>query len=95
MDAPLRDADSARVRTTSAQRFMAAVLGLLIAACGATRSSLPSPSSVQELSGSVLLRVTFVVTVVGSGGTALVLVPAVLMVSSDAASGLSLAQVKP
>jgi hypothetical protein len=43
----------------------------------------------------VIAGVTFVVTVVGSGGTVLVLVPTVLMVSSDAAPGLSLAQVKP
>ena len=43
----------------------------------------------------VIAGVAFVATVVGSGGTALVLVPAVLMVSSDAPAGLQFAQVKP
>ncbi|MFY0571166.1 hypothetical protein ACN28E_46060 [Archangium lansingense] len=43
----------------------------------------------------VIAGVAFVATVVGSGGTALVLVPAVLLVSSDAPIGLQLAKVKP
>ena len=34
---------------------MAASLGLLLAACSATRASLPTPTSVQELSRSVLV----------------------------------------
>ncbi len=43
----------------------------------------------------IIAGVAFVATVVGSGGTTLVLVPAVLMVSSDAVSAPRLAQVKP
>jgi hypothetical protein len=43
----------------------------------------------------VIAGVAFVVTFVGSGGAALVLVPAVLMVSSDAVSAPGFAQVKP
>ncbi|MCY1081664.1 hypothetical protein [Archangium lansingense] len=43
----------------------------------------------------VIAGVAFVATVVGSGGTALVLVPTVLMVSSDEPAGLQLAKVKP
>jgi hypothetical protein len=42
----------------------------------------------------VITGVAFVVTIVGSGGTALVLVPAILMVSSDAASAPQFAQVE-
>lgn len=43
----------------------------------------------------VIAGVAFVAVAVGSGGAALVLVPAVLMVSSDAPVGLQLARVKP
>lgn len=43
----------------------------------------------------VIAGVAFVAIAVGSGGAALVLVPAVLMVSSDEPAGLQLAQVKP
>jgi hypothetical protein len=43
------------VRTASAQKLMAASLGLLLVSCSATRSSLPNPTSVQELSRSVLV----------------------------------------
>ncbi|WP_395835310.1 hypothetical protein [Archangium violaceum] len=43
----------------------------------------------------VIAGVTFVVVVAGSGGTALVLAPAVLLVSSDVSSDSQLAAVKP
>ncbi|WP_239014616.1 hypothetical protein [Archangium violaceum] len=43
----------------------------------------------------VIAGVAFVAVVVGSGGSALVLVPAVLMVSSDVPVGLQLARVNP
>jgi hypothetical protein len=55
LDALPCDADSPQVRTTSVQRLIAASLGLLLTSCGATRSSLPSPTSVQELPRSVLV----------------------------------------
>ncbi|WNG63083.1 hypothetical protein F0U59_44235 [Archangium gephyra] len=42
-----------------------------------------------------ITEVAFIVTVVGSGGTALVLVPALLLVSSEAPVVPQLAQVKP
>lgn len=43
----------------------------------------------------VIAGITFVVIVVGTGGTALLLAPAVLLVSSDASSELPIAAVKP
>src|SRR5688500_6761317 len=44
------------MRTVSTpQRLLATSLGLLLVSCSATRSSVPSPTSAQELSRSVLV----------------------------------------
>lgn len=55
LDGRLGGPNSPHVKTTSARKLMAASLGLLLASCTATRSSLPIPTSAQELSRSVLV----------------------------------------
>ena len=54
LDGPLDGTDSRHVKTTSTWRLLAVGLGLLVS-CSATRASLPTPTSAQELSRSVLV----------------------------------------
>lgn len=55
LDRLLCGTDSHHVKTTSMWRLMAVVPSLLLVSCSATRSSLPTPTSAQELSRSVLV----------------------------------------
>ena len=55
LDAPLFGRDSRHVKMTAVWKLMAISLGLLLVSCGATRASLPTRTSAQELSRSVLI----------------------------------------
>jgi hypothetical protein len=55
MDAPLFGGDSRHVKMTTAWKLMAISLGFLLVSCSATRASLPTPTSAQELSRSMLI----------------------------------------
>ncbi|REG26642.1 hypothetical protein ATI61_111192 [Archangium gephyra] len=55
MDGPLCGTNSRHVKTTSPWRLIAVGLGFFLASCSAPRASLPTPTSAQELSRSVLI----------------------------------------
>jgi hypothetical protein len=55
LDVLLFGTNSHHVKTTAAWKLMAISLGLLLVSCGATRASLSTPLSAQELSRSVLI----------------------------------------
>lgn len=55
LDAPLFGANSLHVKMTAAWKLMAMSLGVLLVSCGVTRAPLPTPTSAQELSRSVLI----------------------------------------
>ena len=75
------------------QRLLAPVIGILLASCSAPQHIPTAEKAVdwlkryrkEVLVGTVVViaGVAFVVAVVGSGGAAMVLVPAVLLVSNE------------